>query len=365
MDKLWNAFHTGDLKVIKELFNENPDCIFGTEFDLPGGRGYLHLAAYQGYLDICKYLVEIGLDINFYAPKNGYLTPIGDAAREGHIEIVKFLINCGAKVNGDSRSGVSPLILSVLGDYVEITKLLIDSGADVNRLHNRWNITALDIAIDKENQGMINLLRENKGVSIYEDFIEASSERAGGLISDMHKNVGRVLPVKLTQLVDSYSVDFRTALIREKNKKKQIFTVGLFEKKPQIEVALYLREDFPFNEDSFKDNYDLSFPARILIKVAKYHFKDNGLFDGFVFEKNDSRWCHLNWPEDIDGLALVDHPLFFEPEDLADVEDDDLVTILSLIPFKSPKNGIPKGEKFGLWIEKLKNYSFNRMTIKI
>jgi ankyrin repeat protein len=60
-------FTLGEIKgIVKSLLKENgdPRTIFSFE-NGEAGRSVLHLAAYKGHLEICKYLVEdLGGDVN-------------------------------------------------------------------------------------------------------------------------------------------------------------------------------------------------------------------------------------------------------------------------------------------------------------
>lgn len=72
------------------------------------------------------------------------------AALKGHIEIVKFLLTVGADVNAQDAAGVTALYMAVVFGHVEITRLLLEAGADVT-LEIRW--IALTYAALQGDQG--------------------------------------------------------------------------------------------------------------------------------------------------------------------------------------------------------------------
>ena len=74
---------------------------------------WLHDAASHGKLEIVRWLVSQGVDINAYNEANER-TPLCDAAAEGHTEIVKHLIEAGASLDV-SDSVRNALFASIVG----------------------------------------------------------------------------------------------------------------------------------------------------------------------------------------------------------------------------------------------------------
>jgi len=70
----------------------------------------LHIAASKGHLDIVKYLVENGADIN--VKNSGQQTPLHYSCFEGHLSVVEYLISKGIEVN--SR-GLGSVICYLIG----------------------------------------------------------------------------------------------------------------------------------------------------------------------------------------------------------------------------------------------------------
>jgi ankyrin repeat protein len=71
------------------------------------GETPLHLAAWNGYVDVVRLLLEKGANVNAQA-KNGR-TPLHQAARDGRVDLVRLLLETGANVELKDQNGDSPL----------------------------------------------------------------------------------------------------------------------------------------------------------------------------------------------------------------------------------------------------------------
>ena len=85
-------------------------------------------AAYGGYLELVKFLVSKGVDVNEESVGG---TPLNWAIRGGKLEVAEFLISKGVNVNADGAIG-TPLHVATDVGNVEFVKFLISKGADVN-----------------------------------------------------------------------------------------------------------------------------------------------------------------------------------------------------------------------------------------
>ena len=107
-------------------------------------------------------LIKCGANVN--APSknetNYFNTPLMIAAWSGDFEIVKLLVESGACINQvDRKNGFSALIKAVFKNEDYIAKYLIDKGADKSLLSFEGK-TALDYAIDNNNEELMYLLRK-------------------------------------------------------------------------------------------------------------------------------------------------------------------------------------------------------------
>lgn len=98
---------------------------------------FFHFAVKHNQIDVVRYLVE---DQRYVVDLTDcqHSTPLHVAAMEGHIDIVKYLITKGANVNHVSRLGDTALILATScinnneKDHLKIIKLLVRNGVDIN-----------------------------------------------------------------------------------------------------------------------------------------------------------------------------------------------------------------------------------------
>ncbi|SNZ14022.1 Ankyrin repeat [Terribacillus aidingensis] len=133
-----NAIKLGDIDEVKQLIgddNENLNTMtsFGT---------WLHIAAKKGQLEIVKYLVSKGIDIN---AKGGTFdaSALNLAAGAGHLEIVKYLIENGAELDV-SLAKRNPLFGAINGGHKETAEYLIEKGIDISIRYSGENIKNMD-----------------------------------------------------------------------------------------------------------------------------------------------------------------------------------------------------------------------------
>lgn len=101
----------------------------------------LFLAAKKGNVEICEYLVTF-CDANieqkglFEVPEERtihWVTPLWAAAVSNKLNIVKYLIRIGANINSVSDTGSSPIRSACYMSNIEIVQHLVDSGADIRK----------------------------------------------------------------------------------------------------------------------------------------------------------------------------------------------------------------------------------------
>jgi ankyrin repeat protein len=154
--------HTDTVKVLLD---------HGADPDVRGfaGKTALFWAVERGYRDVADLLLEhkADPDINNSAGQ----TPLMEAAKTGKADLVRDLVAHHADLNakeGDdglpgtldvsAGTGMTPLILAVVGNHLAVANILLQAGADVS-IRNRGGQDALDVAIKNGNQDMISLLR--------------------------------------------------------------------------------------------------------------------------------------------------------------------------------------------------------------
>ena len=93
------------------------------------------VAAGMGQLERVQSLLKQGADINSRAPSAGNVPAGGTAlmlaAARNHLQMVKFLISNGANVNLADEGGGTALIYAVWTGYKDLVALLLEKGADI------------------------------------------------------------------------------------------------------------------------------------------------------------------------------------------------------------------------------------------
>ena len=108
------------------------------------GETPLHVAAFNGDLDMCKYIMD---SIDNKSPKsNDGVTPLHFAARTGHLNICKYIIEeVGENVQRDIRKQF-PLHWAAYGGNLDVFIYLFGIAEDKNPMGN-FGITPLDLAV--------------------------------------------------------------------------------------------------------------------------------------------------------------------------------------------------------------------------
>lgn len=117
----------------------------------------LHKAAGRGLLEMTKLLMDkcggrAALETFDYLDR----TPLIAAAQSGHLEVVKYLLDAGADINAltqmnrDDKIGDTAIARAVREGHLEVVKLLLDRGADPYRPGWMWN-NAFDRIRDTDN----------------------------------------------------------------------------------------------------------------------------------------------------------------------------------------------------------------------
>lgn len=155
------AIKNGELTVVVQLLGDDRSRL---QMDTPFGS-WLHMAAAHGQLEIVRWLVSQGSDVNAIGGMAAR-RPLDEAAAEGHLDVVKFLIDSGAILD-TSDSVRNPLFSTIVGgtsdSHTAVAKLLIDSGIDTKVKYTGENMTDMDaIAFAKEwgRTDIVRLLEE-------------------------------------------------------------------------------------------------------------------------------------------------------------------------------------------------------------
>ena len=140
------AIKQGDKQRVACLIGDSKDILnmmttFGT---------WLHVAAAHGQLEIVKYLVDIGADVNARGGTfNG--NALNEAASDGYVEVVEYLLHRGAEMDV-SEPERNPLFGAVHCGHIDIVRLLIENGLDPHVKYTGEYMTDMDaLAFAHEN----------------------------------------------------------------------------------------------------------------------------------------------------------------------------------------------------------------------
>jgi hypothetical protein len=187
------AIESGELKADQKIPVEG----------YPDGAPIIAIAARAAALDVLKYLISVGADVNARTPVNETplmlasfffddtlsgpraferheravrllvtagadleneahnYTPLSYAAYQGNQRVVRFLIERGARVNADAVEGTTyintPLMMAAIQGHEAIVRLLLQAGADPDvRVHGGY--TAAELAAKYTHVSLSQLL---------------------------------------------------------------------------------------------------------------------------------------------------------------------------------------------------------------
>lgn len=130
---------------------------------IPPGPPNAQLLSYAGKGDIryVKYIiVKLDADVNAKDPEHG-LTALQIAAMKNYMDIAKYLIEKGADVNTRSETGFTPLHTAAMFGSAQVGKILLENGADINAATADSLATPLICAAQNGHSEMVRLLLEN------------------------------------------------------------------------------------------------------------------------------------------------------------------------------------------------------------
>jgi ankyrin repeat protein len=116
------------------------------------------LAAYDGYADTVRLLLESGANVNatYSTEHDSGVTALSDASQQGKVDVVKLLLEHGADVNAaSSGAGVTALMRAARWAGPATTRVLLaHPDIDVNKKDAK-NKTALDYSKGRDTKELL------------------------------------------------------------------------------------------------------------------------------------------------------------------------------------------------------------------
>lgn len=350
------AIKNGDLDKIKLILDEQPNLLTVEYFGVL--ETPLHYCARYGDLKVFKFFVKQGLDVNISL--KGHETPLNVAGTENNIEIASWLLENGAYVDGVESCLLSPLMSAITFGHFEMVKLLVSHGANVNRMHIRNGMLPLDLAISLKDPKIADYLKLHKAKSHYilPEWVE-NEIPGSGILSHVTLRLGKILPVDVASFAKDKPVVQK--LVPANNKKNRVlFTFGLFDfHKPMIELFIVLEGYWNF----YVQTAENQFPIQLLSKITQSVKEGMKISEGDYILAEDDRFKDLSWPEGIAAFCVVDLKWpggKDTDQNLAASENDEIVTLYTLLPVRKTKSGFTKEP-----IEKARLAGWKKLTLEL
>ncbi|VDM16744.1 unnamed protein product [Hydatigera taeniaeformis] len=157
---LISACRNGKLEIVQYLVDEcgaDMEQVGTVHFDGEAVEGVTPLwcAAAANYLEIVRFLVERGADVNRTTITNS--TALRAACFDGHEAIVRYLVEQGANVETPNRHEHTCLMIACFRGHERVVRYLLSKGARVNRRSAKGN-TALHDCAESGNLDSLTLL---------------------------------------------------------------------------------------------------------------------------------------------------------------------------------------------------------------
>ncbi|EAA14796.4 AGAP008851-PA, partial [Anopheles gambiae str. PEST] len=150
-DKLVREAAQGNLDYVQSQLCMTPEAVNYVS----GGKTCLQVAAHQGHVELVKYLILMGANVNV-VDKEGDST-LHYAAFGNQPEVMRVLLQHNASIDELNSSHCSALHISAHKKPPHCVKVLLEFGANVN-MQDAYGDTALHDAIGKENTEVVELL---------------------------------------------------------------------------------------------------------------------------------------------------------------------------------------------------------------
>jgi len=156
---LHRATYCGQVEVVRFIVNRGADINIRDA----NNNTALHLATHSGSIDIIQLLLDKEMSVNLTNTNDSTLLHV--SAQFGNLEATKILVERGAALNNTNKYGVTPLMVAAHYGKLEIFLYLTEKGADIDIRNDKNNYTALHYAAGSGCVDIIKLLLD-KGMFV-------------------------------------------------------------------------------------------------------------------------------------------------------------------------------------------------------
>jgi hypothetical protein len=272
----------------RSLFVRHPEAISA----IVAGKTWLHHVADSNNVEIVRFLVDAGLDVNAPGGGNGDDGPLWTAVCYGAIDVVRYLLEHGADPN---RSRMLISAINADEHELEMVKLLVEHGADVNLSYPMGGkdgpvFNALTWAESSGKTEIAEYLRSKGSVPPPAAPKKAPVSCDEEIVAHFEKQFGPVKPGALREIVPSgVPVAIHVIPPTKTHNQLTLFTTGMSEQAMNApngqddyryaELLIHLPPDWPLTKKSLADP-KYNWPFRWLQETARYPHDNNTWLGG-------------------------------------------------------------------------------------
>lgn len=157
---VFDAAKNGDSATLARLLDD------GADVNEPNIMPPLQIAAFHGYVDVLKLLIERGADLDATSTMLG--TALHAASQKGYAEAIEIMIRAGADPNSRNKDQFTALMIAAMHGHAQAADALIGGAADVeaigfgrtNGTGGYGNVNALHLAKTSGHAKVVEMLEK-------------------------------------------------------------------------------------------------------------------------------------------------------------------------------------------------------------
>ncbi len=195
-DDIHEFAQKGDLESVKALIEQDPELVSARDND---GRTPLHWACLGVHLDVVKFLVEKGADVN--AEDSNKIVPLHSLATRNSAAAIAVLADKGANIDAKDYGGNTALHYAAMSDAADAVEILLVAGADIESRENYSRTPLILCARERGGPDTIKiLLKAGADINARDKFgaaaLHLASWRGKKEVVDMLLDAGVNIPSK-------------------------------------------------------------------------------------------------------------------------------------------------------------------------